>query len=395
MLDIQTLMWLTSVAGGTVALWLLTTVPATQRQRDHAPWFIRGTLLLSLGFFLLSWRGQWPDWATIAIANLAVVGAIHSYHLGMRALGNRGGPGSVDAIAAGVFALFFLASWLGGAGLTARTVLVSSATFGWLAATVWQARGNPELMSLKSGRAAVVWLVVLALVLVTRAVVVVLIPIDAQTLLTRNVLGVVPFTAAFMMTLVTSIGYLGIARERSEVELERRASFDPLTNLPNRRTLFDYGIRQVALARRHSRPLALLVIDLDHFKSINDRYGHMTGDLALQCFATAGAGELRASDLLARAGGEEFCAILPETDLNGARIVAERIRAALKSRHVGDFHPPLTMTCSIGVAVLHAGELTIDEVFNRADTAMYAAKAAGRDRVFWASPVESIAKATA
>lgn len=395
MLDIQTLMWLTSIAGGTVALWLLTTVPATQRQRDHAPWFIRGTLLLSLGFFLLSWRGQWPDWATIAIANWAVVAAIHSYHLGMRSLGNRGGPVRADAVAEAAFAAVFIGAWLAGAGLTMRTVLVSGASFGWLAATVAQARNNTELMGLRAGKATVVWLVVLALVLITRAAVVLAFPVDSQSLLTRDVLGVVTFTAAFMMTLVTSIGYLGIARERSEVELERRASIDPLTGLPNRRTLFDYGVRQVALARRYSRPLALLVIDLDHFKAINDRYGHATGDLALQCFSAAGTAQLRVSDLLARAGGEEFCAILPETDLNGARIVAERIRSAVSSRPIGDFHPGLTLTCSIGVAVLHAGELTFDEMFSRADTAMYAAKAAGRDGVMLASPVESVVLARA
>ncbi|WP_175452400.1 GGDEF domain-containing protein [Thiohalomonas denitrificans] len=159
---------------------------------------------------------------------------------------------------------------------------------------------------------------------------------------------------------------------------------DPLTGLGNRRALDATLARDLQLARRRGSPLSVLMLDLDRFKMINDRYGHAVGDCLLRHFSRILSETVRSSDLCFRYGGEEFAVIMPDTDSNSANTLAERIRQAVMLPHCCGGHP-LQMTVSIGVTSLtdKDNERTL---LGRADQALYQAKRLGRNRTHLANP---------
>jgi len=142
---------------------------------------------------------------------------------------------------------------------------------------------------------------------------------------------------------------------------------------------------ELARCRRFGLTLAVLLLDLDYFKAINDTYGHATGDAALRAFVATATAQLRARDTLGRYGGEEFLVVLPATPCEDARATAERLRAAVAGTTLEAGGHRLRVTTSIGVAEA-AGNDGIDAVLARADTALYQAKAQGRNRTAAASP---------
>jgi diguanylate cyclase (GGDEF)-like protein len=156
---------------------------------------------------------------------------------------------------------------------------------------------------------------------------------------------------------------------------------DPLTGLNNRRSTLEELQRRFELGDRHHRPLAVIMCDLDHFKLINDSLGHGAGDLVLEEFGRRVRNNLRATDLAGRIGGEEFLLILPETDMEGARLLAERLRVATGQTPFEVPPDGLQVTCSLGVAQRADGDRDGGALMARADGALYAAKRDGRDRV--------------
>ncbi|RZJ11730.1 MAG: GGDEF domain-containing protein [Rubrivivax sp.] len=176
-------------------------------------------------------------------------------------------------------------------------------------------------------------------------------------------------------TLLTSIGTVLMASEHLRQELERLVTRDSLTGALTRRALFTNGEAELARASRQGRPLAVLMLDLDHFKQINDKHGHLVGDRVLVDFVTRAHAVLRRPSVLGRYGGEEFVALLPDTDAAQAVAVAERLRASTCA-------DPALPCChvSIGVASARAAD-SLGTLINRADEALYQAKAQGRNRV--------------
>ena len=176
-------------------------------------------------------------------------------------------------------------------------------------------------------------------------------------------------------TALSSIRLLALARER--------ALRDGLTGVYNRRFLDELFPKQLALARRTSRPLSVLMLDLDHFKACNDTYGHDVGDRVLCAFVRVLQEEARTSDSVIRYGGEEFLMLLPDTDEEGAAAVAERIRRAVERRAFGEFGVPnaISLRCSIGVSSMLAHGDSQGELILAADRALYLAKQHGRNRV--------------
>ncbi|KIQ04349.1 MULTISPECIES: GGDEF domain-containing protein [Pseudomonas] len=166
--------------------------------------------------------------------------------------------------------------------------------------------------------------------------------------------------------------------ERRLIEL---ISTDNLTGLANRSKLAEVFHRERNHARRNHTPLALVYLDIDHFKQINDRFGHEAGDQALQHFAAVLSQRQRATDLLCRLGGEEFAALLPNTSAQQAAVIAEELRERLASTPMELNDAPLQMTLSAGVASLGADGDRLDELMNAADRRTYAAKRAGRNQV--------------
>jgi diguanylate cyclase (GGDEF)-like protein len=168
-------------------------------------------------------------------------------------------------------------------------------------------------------------------------------------------------------------------------KLATLAATDGLTNLMNRRAFMEALVRDVSRARRARVPLSLIMIDVDHFKSVNDKYGHQVGDYVLVQVAQALARTVRVGDLLGRFGGEEFIVLLPGTEPKNAMVVAERLRAAVGAIEIKGSFGAFRVTASLGVASVPGDAANPDELVSRADQALYAAKGAGRDRVVMAS----------
>ncbi len=158
------------------------------------------------------------------------------------------------------------------------------------------------------------------------------------------------------------------------------ASRDPLTGANNRANLESTLEREVSLAQRHGGELSLIMFDLDHFKQVNDRHGHTTGDCVLRTFAARLSQCIRSSDVLFRYGGEEFVVVLRNTDLRGAALLAERVRQVVAALQVECSGKTVPLTVSAGVATLSAGE-DAPRFLQRTDRALYHSKTGGRNRV--------------
>ena len=169
--------------------------------------------------------------------------------------------------------------------------------------------------------------------------------------------------------------------EQKKKELEQLAYYDPLTGMPNRRFFFDQTAILMENAKRYGMPLSLLVMDIDHFKKINDTYGHDAGDLVLKSFAEILRKSIRHADLPARFGGEEFVLLMPNTNLQQAKVVAERIRSNFQNSVVVYQGQEISTTVSGGLATYTPGVQSIDELIKMADEALYEAKRGGRNRI--------------
>ncbi|HEU4844042.1 MAG TPA: GGDEF domain-containing protein, partial [Burkholderiaceae bacterium] len=169
------------------------------------------------------------------------------------------------------------------------------------------------------------------------------------------------------------------AREQALADI---AYTDPLTQLANRRAFFQQADAAFAIASRYQRPLALLMIDLDHFKLVNDNHGHAAGDAVLVRTASCLRHSVRHADLPARLGGEEFVVMLPETTLAEAQETAERIRKTIEQSPPAQYEGrAIPVTASVGVAMMRSDSKGIEAILNEADMALYAAKQTGRNKV--------------
>jgi diguanylate cyclase (GGDEF)-like protein len=196
-----------------------------------------------------------------------------------------------------------------------------------------------------------------------------------------------PYLLAFVMfeSLLFCIcaAYLlgSLSKERVALRHKQTSLLDPLTAVPNRRAFLSQGARIIDRSRISRQPAALLLFDLDRFKSINDHYGHSAGDEALVAFCRVATSQLRPTDLFARLGGEEFGCLLPDTPRADALAVAERIRAAFEATTHDAGEVPFVVTVSIGMAVADGSNIDLPLLLVTADRAPYRAKQQGRNRV--------------
>jgi diguanylate cyclase (GGDEF)-like protein len=185
----------------------------------------------------------------------------------------------------------------------------------------------------------------------------------------------------FFHTLMLTVLIVSLSKERLELEQRLKAQTDPLTGALNRRAFMALGGRMVQRHAHDGGSLCLLFLDLDHFKSLNDRFGHLAGDDVLMRFVAVVQDNIRPTDYLFRIGGEEFCCLLPHTRTDPAHAVAERIRRQFEAAHVDAAGLLVKATVSVGIASTDAFGYEIDTLMRKADMAVYAAKRQGRNRV--------------
>ena len=219
----------------------------------------------------------------------------------------------------------------------------------------------------------------LALLVAARGVLVLTMP-GGWGWLSNGLLQTLTSGAFYILMLLGGFGFLLLSREQLQQELARLELVDPLTDVPNRRGFFDKLAPWMALARRPGVPTALVLIDLDQFKRVNDSYGHPAGDAVLREVVEVCKRLLRDSDQLARLVGVEFALLLPRTGMAEALLVAERMRAAIAGGAIKTERAMITLTASFGVTVIRPDDNTVS-LFKRADEALQQAKQQGRNVV--------------
>ena len=192
--------------------------------------------------------------------------------------------------------------------------------------------------------------------------------------------------------LASTFGFLLLHTERAEAQALRLATTDPLTGAYNRRTFHEIAERELSRARRAGQPLSIIMLDIDHFRAINEKHGHRTGDEVLQRFAEVVRSAMRKEDMLVRFGGEEFLVLLPDVPGPGAVVVAGRIRRTVAAEPIEVNGLQFPLTVSLGVAArLDEGPESLETLLDRADGALALAKERGRNRVVALSLGRSIA----
>ena len=198
--------------------------------------------------------------------------------------------------------------------------------------------------------------------------------------------------ATFAAALASTFGFLLMHTERAEARALRLATMDPLTGAYNRRTFHEIAERELSRARRAGQPLSIIMMDIDHFRAVNEKHGHRVGDEVLQRFAEVVRSAMRKEDMLVRFGGEEFLVLLPDVPGPGAVVVAGRIRRTVAASPIEVNGAQLPLTVSLGVAArLDEGPESLETLLDRADGALTLAKERGRNRVVALSLGRSIA----
>ncbi|MEO7936161.1 MAG: GGDEF domain-containing protein [Dokdonella sp.] len=377
---VSTAMQLTATMTLIIGLALAFTATGYPRNLQHPiRLWVRGLLIQPFAFGLLAVRDLAPDWLTIVVANVLL--AIAYAHLIQAIREYSHAPDrSLVFVCIGlitiVVELLLTYVW---PSLLARIIFISTviALFSAFGVSAIYTRKEPitrpeHLVAIMFGVAI---LVMLARVVTT--------PGSNMTLLTSTsaMQGIV-FTYASLMPVIATSGFLLMCGERMNKDLVRLATLDPLTGVFNRRTMTDLANKAIAASKRHGRPLSLLILDIDHFKRINDQFGHEAGDLALCRFVELLAAVKREADVIARIGGEEFAMILPDANEAAALASAERLRECLSNSDFMVSGWPVPLQASIGVGTLGPAISDLETLLREADRAMYEAKRNGRNRVF-------------
>ncbi len=342
--------------------------------------WLRGNVLLPLGFALLALRGQVHDLLSINLANVVIIIAFTDFLRSLYRLMERPEPRLQTSLAVLVVAVGSLIFTYGVDRIDLRTV-ISSMMLAWMAGLSAHVllRVPRRQRPAAQGVTGIVF-VIACLVLCVRTVHTLVLPDTAAGALDSNPLQAATFATGALLPLMASYGFLLLCTERMRAELERSASIDFLTGILNRGAIEHAGTRAFARARRRGSPCAVVVIDIDHFKRLNDAFGHAVGDQALRLAVERLSGSLRSDDTLGRLGGEEFLMLLDDSDEEKSMLAAERLRRALCDAPLKLDAGEQRVTISQGVAVLSAEDGSFSDLLRRADRALYVAKEAGRNR---------------
>jgi diguanylate cyclase (GGDEF)-like protein len=367
---------LTTAVGG---LMLLVARGFAPSYRASLGWWVAGTLMLPASFVVLAAREVLPAIVGIVVSNALVAGGIAAYAIALEIFHSL--PRRRVRLWLLVLATVLGSVWL--AQVVAEPALRISAVILGLVSLLGCMGWN--LYAPRSrGRTRHILGAVIALsiaILLHRGATMFLEPGAYVDTFRPGSMQVLSFAVGSVLPVIASFAFLLMCTERSQRELERAARVDFLTECYNRRAIEELGARAIAGARRHGMPLAVLVLDIDHFKRINDELGHAAGDDALTEAVVRIRATLRSEDMLGRMGGEEFIVLMPNTDSTAAVVAGERIRQGFSCRPLRLENEERRVTLSVGAAVLAPADRQFSQLLQRADRAMYAAKNAGRDLV--------------
>jgi diguanylate cyclase (GGDEF)-like protein len=384
--DIQTVLLLIALQQVLCALaWWVGGWHLGLPRRVAAHWMV-AALATAVGLALVLQRGRWPAWLTLEVANLAVMFGFIAMRRGMQVFLRLPVTDREHALVLGLDALLLLG--LMAAGGRAAAVIGASVPIAWtlLRAATESHRALWAEGAIATARAVAAPLGLLGGMFALRALAGMLAPdIAARPLHEGNAFNtgaaLVFMLVGLMINLVLALMVVG----RLVSRLRQLSDRDALTGLLNRRALAPLLQREAGRLRRYGESYALLMVDVDHFKSINDDHGHAAGDRALVQLSAVLRQAAREVDHVARLGGEEFCLLLPHTDLDGATHLAQRVHEAVRRATWSELGRGITV--SVGVAVALSADEPPQAVLERADQALYRAKHAGRDRVVLADPV--------
>ncbi|HTQ83388.1 MAG TPA: GGDEF domain-containing protein, partial [Pseudolabrys sp.] len=346
-------------------------------------WWGFAHLIRAASIVLFGMYGSVPDLISIDLANALLFTAFAVTWTGARVFDGRPAE-PVYMVTGAVLWLLICRLPIFAEAVNARVLIASGiiTTYTWLTAfEFW--RGRDE--QLVSRWPAIFMLFAHGALFLLRTPLIAVLPWSVTSQVYGSVWLTVLSFEALLFTISIAFILLAMAKERTELRHRTAAMVDPLTGIANRRSF----LQEAALiAKRHSgdpRPTAVLVIDLDHFKSINDRFGHALGDRVLEIFSETARQSMRSTDLIGRLGGEEFAAVLYDTSRDKAVAVAERIREAFAHASLDVENRPVCATVSIGLVHCQDAVLDVPQLLAQADQALYYAKERGRNRVEIAS----------
>lgn len=384
LLDIRTLLFVLAVSNALIFVLIGTSFINRRQDVAGVSSWLWSYAAQTVGWSLLLLRGIVPDWLSILVGNtLLIIGLVLIFRAICDFLETPANKRiSVLTVALFVFVSIALhvssttttglAAWIslvaGGLGLACARVLMRNVS--WHTAPARWTTG--------------LWLGVGSSVMLLRAIAVFFSPsTSSYNLYTQSAIQIIAFVVVYSGMLGSSFGFNLMVQERAIHRLQQIARLDELTGMYNRRYLFDKVRHELnRMQRRNSENLILMMLDVDHFKEVNDQYGHAAGDDLLKCVAAQLAEILRAPDVLGRYGGEEFCVLLPDTNMAMGLQVAERLRIAANNAKIAVADQTVQRTISIGVAYACPTYLPdLSELFRTADRALYQAKKEGRNRI--------------
>jgi diguanylate cyclase (GGDEF)-like protein len=392
-LDVHTLFLVTVYVEAILGLMLLF-VWAQNMALRAVCWWGFAYLIRLVSICLFGMYGEVPDVVSIDLANALLFTAFAATWTGARVFDSRPVE-PVYLVTGAVLWLLICRLPILADNLDARALIASGiiTAYTWLTAyEFW--RGRSE--ALVSRWPAIFMFFAHGALYILRTPLIAMLPSAATNdTLFASVWMTVLSTESLLLTISSAFILLAMAKERTELRHRTAAMVDPLTGIANRRSFMQDA---ALMAKQHiadPRPTAVLLIDLDHFKSINDRFGHALGDRVLEIFTDAARKSTRGSDLIGRLGGEEFAAMLIDTNRDKAVEVAERIRESFAQMAQEVDGRAVCATVSIGLVHTEAPALDLPELLAQADQALYCAKERGRNRVEVASLDMIVARPTA
>lgn len=374
--DLRTVLLMASVMPGLMALVMFAIGRSFPRNiRGVAQW-AQGSLVFSAAAFLMALRDALPDWLSVIGGNICMVGSIGLWLIGsQRYLGRAPFIRFVSAMvlldALGLGWMTYIDSNPYGRSMCTNVIL--ALLFALLAYELLRF-GRKD-----SGARVVGFMFAIETLITLTRIVTSLEPGSAhEGLYAHDLVQLIYLSSGAFMSLTITVGFMLTAVNRLRIHLEQLSLIDPLTGLLNRRALLDAHRMARETPRRRGTYLSLLLIDLDHFKSINDMYGHLMGDAILIDFAQRVALALPQEAHFARWGGEEFAVFFPCETVDETLSLARELQAQIACKG-GSALP--SYTCSIGIAYLDVPEATIERLLKQADGALYRAKRNGRNRV--------------